>query len=226
MGLVSRRRSELEQLARSVSAPCAIYSFDVRDDEGMARAAADFVGRHGLPDVVIANAGISYGTLTEQAADAAAFQDIVDTNLVGMVKTFQPFVAPMREARRGTLVGISSIAGVRGLPGASAYSASKAAANAYLESLRVELHGSGVAVVTILPGYIETPMTANNPYSMPFILPPAAAARKIARAIAARRSYAVIPWQMALVAAVLRRLPNWIFDRLFARAPRKPRRPD
>jgi len=125
-------------------------------------AAADFMARRGVPDVVIANAGVSVGTLTEEAGDLAAFERVLRTNVLGMVATFQPFVAPLRARGQGRLVGIASVAGIRGLPGAGAYSASKAAAIAYLESLRVELHGSGVRVVTIAPGYIETPMTAVN----------------------------------------------------------------
>ena len=115
------------------------------------------------------------------------------------------------------------MAGIRGLPGASAYSASKAAVISYLESLRVELHGSGVAVTTLLPGYIHTNMTARNPYRMPFILPVEEAARRLARLIERRVSYAVMPWQMALVAKLLRLMPNPLFDRIFARAGRKPR---
>ena len=142
----------------------------MRDAAALARAAADFIGRFGAPDLVIANAGISRGTLTEHAADAIAFREILDVNVTGLVHTFAPFVAAMRAAGRGTLVGIASVAGFRGLPGASAYSASKAAAISYLESLRVELAGSGVAVITICPGYIATPMTAGNPYRMPFLI--------------------------------------------------------
>jgi short-subunit dehydrogenase len=129
----------------------------------------------------------------------------------------------MRAQAGGTLVGIASVAGFRGLPGGSAYSASKSAAITYLESLRVELHGSGVAVVTICPGYIRTPMTAANRYPMPFIIDADEAARRFARVIARKRRFAVIPWQMALVSFVLRHLPRWLFDRLFARAPRKAR---
>ena len=129
----------------------------------------------------------------------------------------------MRERGEGRLVGIASVAGIRGLPGAGAYSASKAAAIAYLESLRVELHGSGVRVVTIAPGYIDTPMTAVNDYPMPFMLPADEAARRFARAIDAGTGYTVIPWQMGVVAKLLRLLPNPLFDRVFARAGRKPR---
>jgi short-subunit dehydrogenase len=173
--------------------------------------------------VVIANAGISCGTLTEKAEDLEVFQQILDINVMGMVKTFQPFLPAMREAGRGTLVGIASIAGFRGLPGVGAYSASKAAAISYLESLRVELHGSGVSVLTVCPGYIATAMTANNPYPMPFIISAEAAAKKIIRAIEWQRKFLVIPWQMAILGRILKILPLWLYDRALSRAPRKPR---
>jgi len=176
-----------------------------------------------VPDIIIANAGVSVGTLTEYAEDLDAFQQVMDINVLGMVKTFQPFLAAMRAAGTGRLVGIASVAGFRGLPGASAYSASKAAAITYLESLRVELHGSGVRVVTICPGYIRTPMTDVNPYPMPFMLEADEAARRIARVIEAGDSFAVVPWQMGLVGRLLKWLPNWLFDRLLAKAQHKPR---
>lgn len=223
LGLVGRRRDALDALARSLPGEHAVYRLDVTAPAALAEAAADFNGRFGLPDVVIANAGVSVGTLTEEAGDLAAFERVLRTNVLGMVATFQPFVAPMRERGAGRLVGIASVAGIRGLPGAGAYSASKAAAIAYLESLRVELHGSGVKVVTIAPGYIETPMTAVNDYPMPFMLPADEAARRFARAIDAGTGYTVIPWQMGVVAKLLRLLPNPLFDRIFARAGRKPR---
>jgi short-subunit dehydrogenase len=129
----------------------------------------------------------------------------------------------MRAAGRGTLAGIASVAGFRGLPGAGAYSASKAAAISWLESLRTELAGSGVAVVTICPGYVDTPMTRVNRYRMPFLLGAEEAARRIARAIERRERFTVIPWQMALAGRVLRWLPPWLYDRLMRNAPRKPR---
>ena len=131
----------------------------------------------------------------------------------------------MKRAQAGRLVGIASVAGIRGMPGAGAYCASKAATIAYLESLRVELHGSGVGVSTIAPGYIATPMTAVNTYPMPFKLSADEAARRIVRHIDRGASYAVVPWQMGLVAKFLRLLPNPLFDRLFLRAGRKPRNP-
>ncbi len=224
LGLIARRKSGLEQLARGLGAPCEIYPLDVRDAVALATAAGDFLSRHGCPDIVIANAGVSLGTLTEHAEDLTAFQEVFDINVIGMVKTFQPFVACMRERRSGALAGIASVAGYRGLPGAAAYSASKAAAIAYLESLRVELRRDGVKVITICPGYIATPLTEKNPYPMPFLMSADAAAAKIASIIARGKSFAVIPWQMAIAARALRVLPNWLYDRLLAGAPRKPRR--
>ncbi|MGH8751737.1 MAG: SDR family oxidoreductase [Burkholderiales bacterium] len=223
LGLIARRADVLEQLKNSLPATVAVYAVDVRDAQALTAAAADFIARHGCPDVVIANAGISRGTLTEKAEDLTVFQKIFDTNVMGMVKTFQPFLPPMLERRRGTLVGIASIAGFRGLPGGGAYSASKAAAVSCLESLRVELHNSGINVLTVCPGYVATPMTANNPYPMPFIISAEAAARKIISAIALRRGFVVIPWQIALLGRILKILPDWLYDLLFAKAPRKPR---
>jgi len=195
----------------------------VRDAAALASAAAAFIARFGPPSIVIANAGISRGTLTGHPEDLAVFRAIFDTNVQGIVATFDPFLPAMRAARSGALVGIASVAGFRGLPGAGAYSASKAAAIAYLESLRVELRGTGVAVVTVCPGYVATPMTEKNPYPMPFRIGAERAARLIARAIARRRRFYVLPWPMAIVGCVLRMLPRPLYDFAFARAPHKPR---
>jgi short-subunit dehydrogenase len=220
----ARRGELLQALATEFPERVFCYALDVRDAAAVQNAANDFIARAGVPDVVIANAGVSVGTLTEHAEDLAAFQQVMDINVLGMVKTFQPFVAAMRAVQQGTLVGIASVAGLRGLPGASAYSASKAAAISYLESLRVELHGSGVKVVTICPGYVRTPMTSVNPYPMPFMLDAGDAARRMARAIERQTAFTVIPWQMGLVGRILKWLPDWLYDKLFAHAPRKPRR--
>ncbi len=226
VGLFARRTDALEELAGTLPADAvASYTGDVADAAALQRAARSFIARFGLPDVVIANAGVSRGTDTARTEDLHAFRAVFDTNVLGIVHTFHPFLAAMRAARRGTLVGIASIAGFRGLPGGGAYSASKAAAINYLESLRVELRGSGIAVVTICPGYIATPMTSGNPYRMPFLMPAPRAARLMVRAIARRRRWYVLPWQMALVGRALRVLPRPLFDALFARAPRKPRHP-
>jgi short-subunit dehydrogenase len=223
LGLVARRADALAALAASLPAGTATYVADVADAATMRAAAVDFIARYGLPDLVIANAGISVGTLGAEPGDLPAVERVLRTNVVGLAATLAPFVAPMRERGSGILAGIASVAGFRGLPGAGAYSASKAAAITWLESLRVELAGSGVAVVTVCPGYIDTPMTRVNRYRMPFLLGADEGARRIARAIEARRSFAVVPWQMAVAGRALRLLPNWLYDALAARGPRKPR---
>jgi short-subunit dehydrogenase len=179
---------------------------------------------HGLPDAVIANAGLSVGTLTDHPEDTGVFQEILLTNVIGLVNTFQPFLPGLRERGTGTLAGIASVAGYRGLPGAGAYSASKAAAIAYLESLRVELRASGIRVVTVCPGFVDTPLTRVNPYPMPFLMRPEVAAAQIAALVGRGRPYGVIPWQMAVVARVLHVMPDWLYDLLFAKAKHKPRR--
>lgn len=225
VGITARRGEVLQALStRLGTARTPFWPIDVDDREALADAAQDFMRRFGAPDAVIANAGISHGTITGEPGDAAVFEWILRTNVVGMFDTFAPFVPAMKSARSGRLVGIASVAGIRGLPGAGGYSASKAAAITYLESLRVELRGSGVRVVTIAPGYVRTPLTARNRYRMPFLMDADRFARKAVDAIDAGRSFVVIPWQMRIVAALLRALPDALYDAAFARAPRKARR--
>ena len=223
IGLFARRRNLLERLAANLPGRVAIYPSDITDTAAVAGAATDFMARFGTPDLVIANAGVSVGTRGDELQDVEKLARVLEVNVTGLAATLAAFAPAMRAAGGGTLCGIASVAGFRGLPGAGAYSASKAAAIAWLEALRAELAGSGVSVVTICPGYIDTPITQVNKYRMPFLLSADEAARRIARAIEARRRLAVIPWQMAIVSALLRALPGWLYDRLAARAPRKPR---
>ena len=231
LGLAARRGDQLAALAEALrheGADTVIgYPLDVGDASALRLAADDFIARIGAPDIVIASAGVSSGTLTECPEDLTAIRRIFEVNVFGMSATFSPFIAAMRqsvkEGRSARLVGIASVAGIRGLPGAEAYSASKSAVITYLESLRLEIRASGIKVVTITPGYIATPMTAINPYRMPFLLPADEAARRFARAIEKGSRYTVIPWQMGIVAKVLRCLPNWLYDYLFANAPHKPK---
>jgi len=224
LGLLARRGEQLQALVATLPGSHHIYVVDVCDREALHAAAKDFLQKVAQVDIVIASAGISAGTLTEQAADFDVFKAIFETNVMATVSTFEPFISHMQQARTGTLVGIASVAGVRGLPGAGAYSASKAALTTYCESLRLELKPFGVHVVTIAPGYIKTEMTAKNPYSMPFLLDADVFARRAVRAIAQHNSYVVIPWQMGVVGKIMRALPNWLYDRLAVNAPRKPRR--
>lgn len=221
IGLVARRADLLVALQDSLPTETAIYALDVRDAEVLEQAALDFIARFGATDIVIANAGVSAGTLTENKDDIKTFQAVIDINLLGMVHTFQPFIQSMKQAGKGSLVGIASVAGVRGLPGAGAYSASKAAVISYLESLRVELNQEGISVTTIAPGYIKTPMTDINQYGMPFLMAPDVAARKFAQAISNKKRFIVIPWQMGWVARLMRFLPPWLWDFAMKNAPRK-----
>ncbi len=201
------------------------YSLDVTDTAALRGAAKAFVERHGAPDLVIANAGVSSGTRGDDLDDIERLRRVLDVNVAGMAATLAAFAPSMRAAGRGTLVCVASVAGLRGIPGSGAYSASKGAAIRWSESLRAELHGSGVAVVCICPGYIDTPMTRVNRFRMPFLLTADEFAARMAKAVAAKRRFAVIPWPMALVSLVLRLLPGWLYDRLGARAPRKPKVP-
>ena len=228
LGLLARRGAALDQLIATLPHPerHRAYAVDVRDHAAIAAAAQDFITCTGGIDVVIANAGISVGTLTEYAEDLPVFADIVATNLTATAATFAPFIATMKAQRApARLVGIGSVAGIRGLPGAEAYSASKAAVISYCESLRLELKPYGIKVVTLCPGYIDTPMTRVNPYPMPFLMAPDRFAARAARVIDAGSSYAVIPWQMGVLAKVLRLLPNPVYDFAFGKAPHKPRKP-
>ena len=226
LALAARRAAEMAQWARQQGIPpdrCALYQADVADTDSIVAAAQDCMARQGLPDVVIANAGISVGMDTAVRADLDVMARVLATNTVGLAATFHPFVAPMVQRRCGALVGIASVAGIRGLPGHGAYCASKAAAISYCESLRGELRDAGVKVVTICPGYVATPLTARNRFPMPFLMTAEAFADRAFRTIEAGASYRVIPWQMGIAAKLLRVLPNALLDRAFAGQPRKRR---
>ena len=219
LGLVARRPIATAGFPGTAVA----YQADVADGAAMKRVAEDFIGRFGAPDLVVANAGIGYGTLVQELEDLDKLRRILDVNVCGLAATLAAFAPAMRKAGKGTLAGIASVAGFRGIPGNGAYCASKSGAITLLESLRVELRGSGVSVACVCPGYIDTPMTRVNKFHMPFLLSADAAAAKIADVVAARRRLVVIPWQMAAVSVLLRLLPGFLFDRLFVLAPRKPR---
>lgn len=226
LALVARRAEQLQAWVDEQQldpARVAVYGADVRDIASITGAGRACIAAQGVPDVVIANAGISIGIDTAILEDIEMMRTVYETNNIGMAATFQPFVAPMRARRSGTLVGIASVAGIRGLPGHAAYCSSKAAVISYCESLRGELRDSGVRVVTLGPGYVATPLTSRNRYSMPFLMQADDFAERAFRTISAGVSYRVIPWQMAIVAKLMRALPNALFDRVLAGRPRKRR---
>ena len=227
LALVARNEEGLRSWATAQAldpAKFQIYGADVTQLPSIQAAARAVLAVQGLPDVVIANAGISIGMDSAWPADLETMSLIFATNTIGMAATFQPFIDGMRARKSGHLVGIGSVAGIRGLPGHGAYCGSKAAVIAYCESLRGELRGTGVHVQTICPGFIDTPMTRGNPYPMPFLMPASSFANKAFKAITGGASYCVIPWQMGWVAKLLRLLPNAVFDAAFAGRGRKPRR--
>ncbi len=226
LALVARRAADVQAWAQAQGLDAsryAVYGADVRDIPAITGAGQACMATQGLPDVVIANAGISIGMDSAVLDDLEVMRATYETNNLGMAATFQPFITPMRTRRAGTLVGIASVAGIRGLPGHGAYCSSKAAVISYCESLRGELRPHGVKVVTVVPGYVATPLTQQNRYSMPFLLQPEAFADKAFEAITAGASYRVIPWQMGVVAKLMRALPNALFDQVLAGRPRKRR---
>jgi len=226
LALVARREAEVRAWAQAQGcsdAEAGVYAADVRDVAAIEAAGRACIAAQGLPDVVIANAGISVGMATEEFDDLEVMRRTYETNNLGMAATFHPFMKAMRRRGSGTLGGIASVAGIRGLPGHGAYCSSKAAVISYCESLRGEMRPDGVRVVTLLPGYIDTPLTRANRYRMPFLLTAEDFAERAWRAIQSGTSYRVIPWQMGVVARLLRLMPNALFDRVLAGRPRKHR---
>jgi short-subunit dehydrogenase len=226
LALQARRVDAVQQWAaenRLDAARFAVYAADVVDAEAMARIGRDCIARQGLPDTVIACAGVSIGVDTALPEDLAVFRQTMDINLFGTVTTFHPFITAMKARGSGRLVGVASVAAIRGLAGHGAYCASKVAVVHYCESLRLECKASGVQVVTLVPGYVRTPLTSMNTYSMPFMLEATEFAQRSMKAIEAGTSYCVIPWQMGVVAKLMRVLPNGLYDKLFSGRGRKKR---
>ena len=223
VALVGLQRPVLEELARTASGRCAIYTPDVSDSQAMQAVAADWMQRFGAPDLVLANAGVAGGFDPARADDLAVLRRMLEINLSGVATTLQPFVNPMRTAGRGTLVGVASIAGWRGMPGNGAYCASKGGLLRYLESLRAELRGTGVQVSTVSPGYLRTALTAGNRFAMPGLLEPDAAARALLRRAARGEEHIVLPRRIGWLSRALGLLPARMHDALLNHQPRKPR---
>ena len=226
LALVARRTDQVPSWAKAQKISpenYRIYRADVSEIDSILAAGQACIRQQGTPDVVVANAGISIGMDSAVLGDLDVMVRTFATNNIGLAATFHPFIAGMTQRGSGALVGIASVAGIRGLPGHGAYCASKAGVISYCESLRGELRLSGVRVVTLSPGYIDTPLTRKNRYPMPFLMRAEDFAGKAVAAIEAGVSYRVIPWQMGLVAKLMRALPDRLFDRLLKGRPRKHR---
>lgn len=223
VALVGLDASVLCALHAEAPGRCAVYTPDVSNATAMQAMAADWIAHHGVPDLVIANAGVAGGYDTSEAGDLAVFRRMLEINLLGAAATFQPFLKPMQARREGALVGVASVAGWRGLPGNGAYCASKAGLIRYLESLRAELRGSGLRVHTVSPGYIRTALTAGNSFAMPGLLDADVAARRLLAGLAAGRTHIVLPRRIGWLSKALGLLPAALYDRILRRQPRKPR---
>ncbi len=228
VAVVARRVLAMQDWARDQGLGpdrCRVYAADVRDEAQLHLAAQACMTDWGVPDVVIANAGISVGIDLTYAEDLAVLRELMDTNVIGLAATFQPFIGPMKQRGSGTLVGVASVASMRGLPGHAGYCAAKGAVVQLCETLRGELKPYGVAVVTVAPGYVDTPLTRDNDYPMPFLMGPERFADQAFAAIEAKVRWRVIPWQMGVVATVLKFMPRWLFDAVVgAQRHRKKRR--
>ena len=224
LGLVGRRLELLQKIKSKIKTPCEIYGIDVTDQKDLQKAANHFIKKYGAPDIVIANAGVSTGTLAGEKEDLYIFKRVIEINLFGVMHTFLPFIEVFKKQKKGQLVGIASVAGIRGLPGSGAYSASKAALINYLESLRIEMEPFSIHVTTIAPGFIRTPMTKHNRYAMPFILDVDVAVSRFIKAIQNKKGFVIIPWQMNIVGSIMRLLPAPMWDFFAKGGPKKTRK--
>jgi short-subunit dehydrogenase len=220
LGLVARREPELERLAseiRSGGGTAMSAAADVADRASTLDAIGRLTAQLGPADLLVANAGVGVPTRLEPQ-NVPDVERMIRVNLFGVMYAIEAVLPAMLERRTGHLVGVSSLAAYKGLPGQSGYCASKAALNAYLEGLRIRLRKSGVRVTTVCPGFIRTPMTADAKHPLPLLMTPEKAARKIVRAIARRAKVYSFPWPLAILLRLSRWAPDGVVARLAARA--------
>ena len=216
LALLARRAELLDALARELPNTIAI-SCDVTDTAAV-RAAVERAG--GPFDLAVANAGVSIPSHATKFNLADAEQ-IVRVNLLGMLYLFDAVIPSMIERRSGRFAGVASIAGLRGLPTAASYSASKAAMQAFLEASRVELKPYGVGVTIVNPGFVATPMTEKNRFWMPFLMTPEKAARVIADGLERGKRVIEFPRPMSLFMRFMRYLPDPLYERIMLPAARR-----
>jgi short-subunit dehydrogenase len=227
VGLVARRRDHLEKLAADIHAAggkAALAMADVADRAQTLAAIASVRGDLGPIDLLIANAGVGAPTRLNPP-NISDIEKMFQVNMLGVVYALEAVLPEMLARRQGHVAAVSSLASWKGLPGESAYCASKAALNVYLEGLRIELRDHGVAVTTICPGFVKTPMTDVNKFHMPYLLEANEAARRIIRALKARRKVFNFPWQMSLMMRATRWLPDWLVSRVMKKYDEHPRFP-
>lgn len=213
VGLVARREEPLRALAAEIGAAAHVAPADVRDHASVTAAAASIRAALGPIDLAVANAGVGKPTLLDPV-NVADVDDMFRVNVMGMVHTFAAVLPEMLARKSGRVVAVSSLAGYRGLPGESAYCASKAAVNSYMDGLRIHLRGTGVFATTICPGFVHTPMTAMNTFHMPGVMSAAAAAARIVRAVKSGTKVANFPWRVAIMTKLSRWLPDGLMNRV------------
>ena len=225
VALVGLNLPALQTLAQLAPERTAIYTPDVANTQAMQQVASDWIMRSGMPDIVIANAGVAAGMDTANPDDLAVMRRMLDINLLGPATTFQPFIKACGNPHPGrcALVGVASIAGWHGMPGNAAYCASKGGLIRYLESLRAECRGSGLSVHTVSPGYLRTPLTAGNRFAMPGLMDADRAAQTLLRRVAKGHTHIVLPRRIGWLSQLLACLPSAMHDRILLRQPRKPR---
>lgn len=219
LALVARRREKLEALraeCEEAGAEALVFEADVADEATMLAMRDDVLAHFGHADIVIANAGVG-GLNPAERFSLEVHRRVVETNCVGIANTLLPFVPSMLARGSGHLVGVSSLAAFRGLPKAASYSSTKAQQMVFLESLRVDLRPRGIAVSSIHPGFVETPMTDHDEFQMPFLVPVRKSSLLIAKAIRRRKAVYLYPWQMRWLTWLNRHLPRWLYDRLVPR---------
>jgi short-subunit dehydrogenase len=215
VGAIARRADRLDELVRDVRAaggtiepaPC-----DITDRAATLAAIRGLTERLGTVDLVIANAGFGQ-TAGADPMNVPAFEEMVKVNLLGVAYAFEGVMESMLARRSGHLVAISSLAAYKGLPGSAGYCATKAAVNTYCEGLRIELHGRGVAVTCVCPGFVRTEMTAGKTHPMPLVMDADAAARRILRALPRKPKVYNFPWRMSMLMKLTRWLPDWLVAR-------------
>ena len=216
VGLIARRREQLAALAGEIEnrgGTTASAVADVAEREPTISAIREVAARLGPVDLLIANAGVGAPT-TVEPFNVGDIEKMFRVNVLGVVYSLEAVLPQMLERRSGHLAAVSSLAAYKGLPGESGYTASKAAVNVFMEGLRVQLRGKGIAVTTICPGFVKTPMTEVNEFKMPWLLSADEAARRIVRALNRKRKIYNFPWQTALLMKLSRWAPDWLLDRM------------
>jgi short-subunit dehydrogenase len=216
VGLVARRHERLKQLADEIeckNGTTAIAAADVGDRDQIVAAIHDLASQLGPIDLLVANAGVGAPTLIEPL-NIADIEAQFRINTLGVVYSVEAVLPDMLRRGRGHIAAVSSLAAYVGLPGESSYCASKAAVNVFLDGLRIQLRNRGIAVTTICPGFVNTPMTAVNDFHMPFLLEADVAARRIVRALRRRRKVYNFPWQISLLMKLTHIAPDWLMARV------------